>query len=120
MERARDMALEYGAPLVALFACFGYVACVLYAAFVQWPVEFGGYLWRCLLNGLRREAHPMALKYFLLAALSVLVFVLAWAATAVVLLYSGYPRTADGMNWALAIAVIWWFGRVEGKHEERD
>ena len=53
MERAKDMALEYGAPLVAVFACFGYVACVLYAAFVQWPVEFGGYLLRSLLGGKR-------------------------------------------------------------------
>ena len=120
MERARDMALEYGAPLVAVFACFGYVACVLYAAFFQWPFEFGGYLWRCFLGGLRREAHPMALKYFLIAALSVVLFVLAWMVTATVMLYTGHPKTADVMNDLLAVAIIWWVARTEGKNEERD
>lgn len=112
------MALEYGAPLVAVFACFGYVACVMYAAFFQWPFEFGGYLWRCFLNGLRREAHPMALKYFLIAALSVLLFVLAWAVTAAVMLYTGYPKTADVMNDLLAIGLLWWLARIEAKRED--
>ena len=118
MERARNMALEYGAPLLALFACCGYLACVLYAAFIQWPVEFGGYLWRCLLSGLEREAQPMALKYFLWAAISVILFVVGWAVTATCLLYSGYPRAADAMNDLLTIAVIWWLARVEAKRED--
>lgn len=120
MERARELTLDYGAPLVALFACAGYLACVLYAAFFQWPFEFGGYLWRCFLNGLRREAHLMALKYFLIAALSVVLFVLAWAVTAAVMLYTGHPKVADVMNYLLTIAIIWWAARTEGKNEERD
>jgi hypothetical protein len=55
----------------------------------------------------------MALKWFLIAALSVVVFVIAWVAVAVWCLYYGHPILADAMNDIAAVALIVWLARVE-------
>lgn len=100
-------------PIVAVVACFGYLSFVLYAALFQWPVESARWLWGCFARGFRKEAHPMALKGFLIAALCVILFALAWMVLAVWCLYNGWPRVADAMNDLAAVAVIAWVARVE-------
>lgn len=95
---------------LAAIACMAYVTGAIYGA----AVEGIPHLWKHILRpGLEREAHPMPLKYFMLAGIALMVMALVWVIVAVMMIDS-HPTVAEMMNWVMAGAIALWVWKVEG------
>lgn len=100
-----DQVLGY---VVGVLAGLAYLAGALYGA----VVEGTPYLCQLLTDGLKREAHPMPLKGFLFASITVLMIVMSWIVMGTIMCFHGHPFIAEAMNDSLTVVAIWFFGRT--------